>query len=88
MCPVYSLASGYYQKAVEAGVRLVDITYGNLYGCMSAELMERNREKYTQLYSTNFPLKIIWTSPHYKPQMQLYQTRQNAALIRICPYIW
>lgn len=88
MCPVYSLASGYYEQAVEAGVRLVDITYGNLYGCMSAELVQPNKEKYDMLYSTNFSRKIIWTSPHYKPQMQLYQTRQNAALIRICPYIW
>ena len=26
MCPVYSLASGYYEKAAQAGV-LVDVTY-------------------------------------------------------------
>ena len=88
LCPVFALGAEAYEGAIEGGVRLVDITYGNVYGTATAELLEPNKEKYEQLYSANHPSKIIWTSPHYKSQMQLYQVRQNAALTQICPYIW
>lgn len=88
LCPVLSLASGYYEMAMENGIKLIDISYGNIYASCVGELHNTELEQYAQLYSTRHTAKTIWTSPHYDTQLQLYQTRHAAQAVRVCPYVW
>lgn len=89
LCPVFSLTSksGYYDLCVKNNIKLVDVTYGNVYAICAQEFLQ-GKEKYRQLYLDDTPEKIAWISPHYANQSEFLQIRKNAKQVRVCPYIW
>jgi len=96
LCPVWSLSGKLYEKATEHDIRLVDVSYGNLYASLAHDLISdkpsvRDKKHFQSLYIRNNPLKKArWVSPHYEEQAQFYAVEVGIELekIKIIPYLW
>jgi len=88
LCPIWSPTGELQQKLIKGGVKVVSITYGNIFAIISNEIL--NDGVQVNKYFKDYDEKTIsWISPHYSDQLEMKQLIVGSELeTEICPYIW